>query len=326
MGQVLAILYVVLTAKYPRTILIDEPNSFLHPGAARKLMRIVGGLIKGIPHQFIITTHSPEVIKAADPQTLTMIKWERPESAIKLLDPNEVADMRSTLSAVGARLSDVFGADSILWVEGQTEEECFRLIADRIQPGNTMSIVAVRSTGDFDSKKPSAKLIWEIYTRLSNGTALIPPAIAFIFDRDGRTESEIADLEKRSDGKVEFLSKRMYENYLLDADALAAVLNRQSTFVGKPVTIEVIKEWQQKHGTEKDYGNFRTSEEKTIGSKEWLKSVDGARLIAGLFQSMSDSKEEYRKTTHAVQVTEWLLDNKPEALAELQDRLRKASN
>jgi len=36
-GQVLAILYVVFTSEYPRTIVIDEPQSFLHPGAVRKL-------------------------------------------------------------------------------------------------------------------------------------------------------------------------------------------------------------------------------------------------------------------------------------------------
>jgi AAA15 family ATPase/GTPase len=40
-GQVLAILYVVLTSDSPRIIIIDEPNSFLHPGAARKLIEIL---------------------------------------------------------------------------------------------------------------------------------------------------------------------------------------------------------------------------------------------------------------------------------------------
>lgn len=39
-GQVLAILYVVVTSNVGRTIVIDEPNSFLHPGASRKLLQI----------------------------------------------------------------------------------------------------------------------------------------------------------------------------------------------------------------------------------------------------------------------------------------------
>ena len=50
-GQVLAILYVVLTSNEGRVIAIDEPNSFLHPGAARRLMEV----LKEHPeHQFII--------------------------------------------------------------------------------------------------------------------------------------------------------------------------------------------------------------------------------------------------------------------------------
>jgi AAA ATPase domain/AAA domain, putative AbiEii toxin, Type IV TA system len=40
-GQVLAMLYVVVDAKFPQTIVIDEPQSFLHPGAIRKLVDIL---------------------------------------------------------------------------------------------------------------------------------------------------------------------------------------------------------------------------------------------------------------------------------------------
>src|SRR5208283_5819881 len=37
-AQVLAILYVVMTSERGQAIIIDEPQSFLHPGAARKLI------------------------------------------------------------------------------------------------------------------------------------------------------------------------------------------------------------------------------------------------------------------------------------------------
>src|SRR5262249_37757998 len=57
-GQVLAILYVVMTIG-AGTVVVDEPNSFLHPGASRKLIRILQEYDR---HQYIISTHSPEVI------------------------------------------------------------------------------------------------------------------------------------------------------------------------------------------------------------------------------------------------------------------------
>jgi predicted ATP-dependent endonuclease of OLD family len=54
-----------------QAIAIDEPNSFLHPDAARTLIRI----LKQHPqHQYIITTHSPEVIAEADAKNLFVLK------------------------------------------------------------------------------------------------------------------------------------------------------------------------------------------------------------------------------------------------------------
>src|SRR6185312_12469791 len=40
-GQVLSILYVAYHNEESRAILIDEPQSFLHPGAARKLIEVL---------------------------------------------------------------------------------------------------------------------------------------------------------------------------------------------------------------------------------------------------------------------------------------------
>jgi predicted ATPase len=130
-GQVLAILYVVLTSEYPRTIIIDEPQSFLHPGAVRKLIDI----LKQYPqHQYIITTHSPTAVTAADPQALLLVRKEEDEaeSTIDTVDVNATQQLRRSLYEVGARLSDVFGADNVLWVEGRTEEQCFPVILSRL--------------------------------------------------------------------------------------------------------------------------------------------------------------------------------------------------
>jgi predicted ATPase len=62
-GQVLAMLYVVVTSSLPKIIIIDEPQSFLHPGAFRKLLEI----LRGYPqHQYIITTHAPIAVGLSD--------------------------------------------------------------------------------------------------------------------------------------------------------------------------------------------------------------------------------------------------------------------
>ncbi|MGH7495731.1 MAG: AAA family ATPase, partial [bacterium] len=83
-GQVLAILFVAVTSTLRRTIIIDEPQSFLHPGAIRKLLDILQ--CKFSQHQYIITTHSPVAITAIELQKVLLVRKEDEESRIEPID------------------------------------------------------------------------------------------------------------------------------------------------------------------------------------------------------------------------------------------------
>ena len=319
-GQVLAILYVAISQNYSQTIIIDEPNSFLHPGAARKLIEI---LKNNFPqHQYIVSTHSPEIIKVANPETLTLIRWKKPKSVLEQLDAKQVISAQRCLTEVGARLSDVFGADTILWVEGQTEEACFQLVIDRLahHPLLGLVIAPVRATSDMEGKRPSAKMVWEIYSNLSKGNALVPSAIAFIFDQESRSPKEREDLVKRSGGRLRFLPRRMYENYLLQPDALFAVMSELSTFQQEPVTEAAIRQWLIEHGGKKDYLDIPV-EQVNLDDRAWLEKVHGAKLLQRLFEDISGSKERFDKVQHSTLLTEWLIENKQEYLVELKEFL-----
>jgi AAA15 family ATPase/GTPase len=147
-GQALAILYVVLTSQEPRTIIIDEPQSFLHPGAAKKLVEI----LKEFPqHQYFIATHSPMIIAAANPSTIVKLRYEDGETKASVMNSEDVKEQRSLLAELGVSLSDVFGADNILWVEGPTEERCFPLILEKVakKPLRGTQILAIKNIGDL---------------------------------------------------------------------------------------------------------------------------------------------------------------------------------
>ncbi|HWY84008.1 MAG TPA: AAA family ATPase [Roseiarcus sp.] len=222
-GQVLAILYVVLENSSPKTIIIDEPNSFLHPAASKKLLDI----LQRYDHQYIISTHAPEIISGTKPDTFYLVKWDVTRSKLESLNSADVSEIKKALAEVGVRLSDLFGADRIVWVEGQTEEICIPLLITvaglALPPG--VAVVPVLHTGDFEGKRSRARMAFEIYERLSRANALIPPSIAFIFDREGRSEREISDLKRQGGGRVFVLQRMMYENYLIDGEAIAAVIN-----------------------------------------------------------------------------------------------------
>lgn len=311
-GQVLAILYVVFTSEYPRTIVIDEPQSFLHPGAVRKLFEI----LKSYPqHQYVITTHSPNAVTAADPQALFLVRKKGEESVADQLNVSETRDQARFLREVGASLSDVFGADNVLWVEGPTEEECFPLILSKVS-GRSLrgtKIVGVLSTGDLEGKR--SRDVYRIYRRLTEAGGLLPPSVGFVFDREQRDERQREDLDRESGGLVSFLPRRMYENYLLNPKAIAWLLSELLGSSGsRDVSIDDVEAWIDVHGNDYSVGGAINS---MVPKEVWLREVHGADLLKALFDHFSEGTVEYRKTEHGPQLTRWLCENEPENLKEL---------
>src|SRR6266571_4851170 len=316
-GQVLAMLYVVLTAEYPQTIIIDEPQSFLNPGAVRKLIEI----LKQHPqHQYIVTTHSPEIVSITNPETLFLLRNEEAETIIEPLDSSEARAQQLCLSEVGARLADVFGADNILWVEGATEEQCFPLIVEKVirRPLRGTKILGVIQTGDFESKH--SELIFQIYDRLTTGNGLIPPAIGFIFDKEGRSEQVQEDLKRRSRGSVVFLPRRMYENYLLNAHAIAYVVSQIEGFREQPVAAEEVEDWLQRNHSNRKYYDSNISDPEAIGNG-WIRNVHGAKILADIFKEFSDCRVEYDKVIYGMALTEWIVENASGDLEEVAEIL-----
>ncbi len=318
-GQILAMLYVVLTSVHPRIILIDEPQSFLHPGAVRKLFDI---LKEHSQHQYIVTTHSPTVVTSADPQTLLLLRKVEVESVVEPLDVHETQQLRLFLSEIGARLSDVFGADNILWVEGPTEEQCFPLILASVakQPLLGTAIIGVMQTGDFEGRH--SQTILDIYRRLSEGRGLLPPATGFIFDKEGRSERERTDLIRQSRGAVFFTPRRMYENYLLNPHAIASVASSIGGFRESPIAVAEIEEWFERHRWDRQYFGREIGEADRT-DELWSENVHGARILKSLFSHFSEGRVNYDKVAHGVALTTWIIEHAPDDLKELAELIQR---
>lgn len=320
LGQVLAMLYVVLTSKYPRTIIIDEPNSFLHPGAVRKLMQI---LKQYDSHQYVIATHSPSVVSSVNAATITMISCNGGESTFKFIDSNDNEDLAIILAEVGATLGDVFGADSIVWVEGRTEELALPKILEQKKPGclNGVVIKGVINTGDFEGDH--ADLILNVYKKLSETNSLMPPALGFIFDGELRTNTKKNDLIRLA-SPVTFLftQRRMFENYLLEPEAIVSVMNKIDGFSSEPILVEVVEKWLADIGQSKKYGAPSVD----CPSSPWSNYVNAGLILKDLFSELSEGRVEYAKTRHSVALVDWLLENKPEQLEELANLVMAVLN
>lgn len=314
-GQVLAILYVCLTSEVARVILIDEPNSFLHPAAAKKLIEV---LTEFPQHQYIISTHSPEIIRAARPATVILLQWRHPETMMTQISAHDLEGIQTCLREIGTKLSDVFGADRILWVEGPTEEIVLKEVLDKLLPKRTeaINVVAVKNTGDFQGKRrQQILLVMDIYKKLSSAGTLIPRAYGFLFDRELLTAAEMDDIRRLQGGLVKLLPRRMLENYLLDAEAITAVLNDLPTFTKGPLPPEQIEKYLSKN-------LIRFLPELENASDEPPEVlVDGANLLKALFSDLSNAQEDFSKTIHSAAIARWLIDNHPERIQPLTDFL-----
>jgi len=326
-GQVLSILYVVLTAHNPRVVIIDEPQSFLHPGAAKKLIEVLREIGKSgsFPqHQYIISTHSPTIIASAEPTTIVMLRYiESCETALSIMNSEDTRELRTLLDEVGVRLSDVFGMDKILWVEGPTEEKCYPLIIKEIlkKPLRGIQVLAIKNTGDLEGKR--AHVIFDVYDKLSGTQNLFPPAIGFLFDRELRTTQEMDDLRKRSSNPVKFLPRRMYENYLLHSEAIANVLNNLDEYRENLITTSDVNVLLNEARQEKSYFPKNVSNNNLIAHPWVDMHIDGARVLKDIFSKLSESRVEFSKTRDSVKLTEWLILNQPESLEEISKLLNE---
>lgn len=319
-GQVLAILYVTMNSDTPQVILVDEPQNFLHPGAIRKLIEV----LKRYPqHQYIFTTHSPAVITAADPVTLTVARYSDGETTLQTIDPSNAKHAREYLSEIGARLSDVFGADHVLWVEGQTEEDCIPLILKLMsrkhhQQVSGIAVVGIRQVGGLQGRRDRKKVL-EIYNRLSAANTILPPTIAFLFDEECLNAEEREGLRKMGKGQVYFLTCRMYENYLLDGEAVAAVINGIKDFRPAPVSAQELNDLFLKKRGCSESGRQQLKyfcKGVTQVPDDWEK-IHAADLLEDIFAELSENRVPYEKTTHSVELTKWIIEHKPEMLKEI---------
>jgi hypothetical protein len=215
------------------------------------------------------------------------------------------------LRALGSSLSDVFGADRVLWVEGATEENCFPRIIEKIlkRPLEGTAIVAVQDVGRLVNRKKSTRLIWDIYTKLSTMGSLMPPALAFSFDREGLTENDIIDFQRMHGDVVHFLPRRMFENYLIDSDAIAAVI---SSGVQQPISAEAVQE---------KIDDILRENPISASPENHFDSVDGAKLVDRVFSDLTGNVLEYDKGEDGLKLTDWLIANKPHMFEELADYL-----
>jgi energy-coupling factor transporter ATP-binding protein EcfA2 len=309
-GQILSILYVIFSSDTKKTIIIDEPNSFLHPSAARELMRIIA---EHSQHQYFISTHSAETIMASPSATIHLLRKVEGETVITTSRPSVVGDLVDVMKEVGVRVGDVYGRENIVWVEGDTEAACFSLCLPP-EKRSGVDFIALLNVGQITSKKAATKAIIDIYQKLSLTSALAPQTLRFSLDREGLTDQQIADIKRSLGEKVAFLPRRCFENFLIHPLALKKVIYNSNN----DVTEEKLHNWLIQNGGNTLYKGHDVWKE-DIFELKWLEKVDGARLLdAMLFEN---GAIVYDKVKHGRELAVYLLKHERGHLIQLVEHV-----
>src|ERR1700722_1992368 len=180
------------------------------------------------------------------------------------------------------------------------------------------AILSVRNTGDLSTR--DANRVFEIYNELSASGSLIPPALAFILDRECLSDQKLSDIKKLSKNRAVFLPRRMYENYLLNPAATAAVASQIEGFRETPVTPEEVSAALDAKRREQRY--YCTNDPNEKSGELWLRRVDAATLLQDVFGELSENRVKYDKVKHSTDLTCWIIKNSPADLEEVVDLLK----
>lgn len=312
-SQITALLAAIMTLD-KAIFLIDEINSFLHPAAVKNLLRIMQSRYS--QHQYIISTHAPEVIGFSNPTTLHLVKRSGYESSIRALDLADVGRFREVAEHLGVTMADVFASDRIVWVEGPTEELCFPYIYQMFHGPlpRGVTITSVAATGDFNTRKRDPAIVYEVYRRLSSAAANLVVSVVFSFDTEKLTDAEKADMQRASGGLLRFLPRRHLECYLIDPTAIADLIARKDT-AGEHVTTDIVEAAIAAAAGSRQLHIPEWNGD--ITDETWLANVDAAKLLITVCQNISEARATFSKTDDALFLLRRIFETRPEMLAPL---------
>ena len=214
-----------LELKSPQLALIEEPEVHLHPGLARVLASYLRE--KSQDTQMFITTHSTDFVDFVPLNSVFLIsRDDKLRTICEQVDADE-APLKIT-AELGLKLSTVFMYDSLLFVEGPSDEAVLRELARKLDMDLTrINVGFVYMQGARNFAHFAAEATLDLLSRRKI-------SLCFVVDRDERDDGDVlrmmARLGERS--KLLVLVRREIENYLLDPETIRLFIDEKLRLSG----------------------------------------------------------------------------------------------
>ncbi len=198
------------------SLILDEPDVFLHPDLQRRLVAILEELDK----QVVLATHAPEIVAEANKDTVVWVDRTRRRSR-RAGEPVVLAKLNAVLgSGFNLGLARALRSRVALFVEGQ-DMRMLRNLARAVGAENVRNErgLAVIQLGGFSNWHQVEPFAWLSRELLGNTVK-----IYVLLDRDYRSDATVEALRdalKGSDVHVHVWHRKELESYLLVPEAIA---------------------------------------------------------------------------------------------------------
>lgn len=208
------------------TIVLDEPDVYLHADLQRRLVR----LLDSLDAQTITATHSAEVLAEAAPESISWVSRNR-EKAVGARTSTQLAQLSAEIgSQFNIRLARALKAKVVLFVEGD-DAKILTNVASKCGASrfaNELGLAIIPLNG-FDNWEHVEPFVW-FANSLLQGT--VP--VSVLLDRDYRPAQAAAAVVQRladADIRGHVWKRKELENYLLVPSVIARISSASETLV-----------------------------------------------------------------------------------------------
>nr|WP_321498656.1 AAA family ATPase [uncultured Methanolobus sp.] len=206
-------------------LLIEEPESFLHPQANRHLAKVLSKFCNEENMQILIATHSPTYLQSANVQEIILLNKKEGKTNHKQIE--NISDETKLKKELNNSNLELFFADKVILVEGETEKILLPVIAKQVDERydfdkKNFSIIDVGSKSNLGIfiellnkfEIPWISLVDNDFVNLSESKkTLVSLNNKFAFGFDIETESKNRLIELFKGKGVYVLSCGEIENY-----------------------------------------------------------------------------------------------------------------
>ncbi len=208
-------MWFICYSKNSETIILDEPDVYMHPDLQRKLIRFIRNKFP----QVILTSHSVEIISEVEPNQILIVDRLRKQSNFA----NSFSAVQKVLEKVGSihniQLTRLWNARKAIAVEGD-DIKFLKIIQDILFPNsqNPIDIIPNFPIGG-----------WGGWTQVLGSKLLLKNAmdeaiiLYCILDQDYHTEEEIKDRyiqAKQNQVELHIWTHKEIENYAISPEVI----------------------------------------------------------------------------------------------------------